>query len=212
MWTTGKYICLTVKTQKGVSDMDKKTKEILSKPYARRLVPDESGGFVASIHEFPGCIAEGETSDEALNNLEKTAAAWLESAMATGYPVRDPVSFYGYSGKIALRIPRGLHKQVAEMSELEGCSVNQLLVTAIAEYVGGTRAFSKLSETVRSEVQKIVTGGLVSLSRNGPNSFTISIQSQLPTPYLGGRTFEGYTAEKTFSIGAPQATRLQLAN
>lgn len=188
---------------RGVNDMSNKTKEILSKPYARRLVPDESGGFVASIHEFPGCFAEGETPDEALENLENAATAWLESAMATGYPIRDPISFHGYSGKIALRISRGLHKEVAELSELEECSVNQLLVTAIAEYVGSTRAYSKLTETVRSEVQKIVAEGLITLSRNGPNSFTISIQAQRPPPYLGGRTIEGYTAEKTFSIGAP---------
>lgn len=192
--------------------MPKKTKDILSKPYARRLVPDESGGFVASIHEFPGCFAEGETSDEALENLEDAATAWLESAIATGYPVRDPVSFYGCSGKIALRIPRGLHKQVAELSELEECSVNQLLVTAISEYVGGTRAFSKLSETVRSEVRKIVTESLVSLSRNGPTSFTFSIPSQYPATYLGGATIEGCTAERTISIGEFPRQVVRLVN
>lgn len=193
--------------------MSEKTKEILRKPYARRLVPDESGGFVASIHEFPGCIAEGDTPDEALISLEKAASAWLESAMDTGYHVRDPVSFYGYSGKIALRVPRGLHKQVAELSELEECSVNQLLVTAIAEYVGGSRAYSKLSETVRSEVQNVVTEGLVSFSRNGPFSFTISIPPKHPTTYLGGRTIEGYAAERTFIIGeSHQAAVLQLTN
>lgn len=210
---TGKFISQTAKTPTGVSDMSKKAKEILRKPYARRLVPDENGGFVASIHEFPGCIAEGETSDEALKRLEEAATAWLESAMTAGYPVRDPVSFYGYSGKIALRIPRGLHKQVAELSELEECSVNQLLVTAIAEYVGGSRAYSKLSKTVRSEVRTVLAEGFVSLARSGPNSFTISIQPQVPTTYLGGTTIEGYTAEKTFSIGAPrQAARLELTN
>lgn len=180
-----------------------KAKQILSKPYARRLIPDESGGFVASIQEFPGCIAEGDTADEALRSLEKAATAWLQSAMATGYPVRDPVSFHGYSGKIALRIPRGLHKQVAELAELEQCSINQLLVSAIAKYVGGSCTYTKLSETVRSEVHKIVSEGLVSLSRNGPYSFTISIESQHPTAYLGGTTIEGYAVEKTFRIGEP---------
>jgi len=37
------------------------SKEILRKPYARVLVPDENGGFFAEILEFPGCFAEGET-------------------------------------------------------------------------------------------------------------------------------------------------------
>ncbi len=28
--------------------------DYLSRPYARRLTPDESGGYVATIQEFPG--------------------------------------------------------------------------------------------------------------------------------------------------------------
>jgi predicted RNase H-like HicB family nuclease len=110
--------------------------EILSREYARRLVPDETGGYIASIHEFPGCIAEGETADEAINNLEEAAASWVKVALSNGYEIREPVSFHGYSGKIALHIPRGLHKQVAELAELEGSSINQLLVTSIAQYLG----------------------------------------------------------------------------
>ncbi|KKM61029.1 hypothetical protein LCGC14_1535950, partial [marine sediment metagenome] len=39
--------------------------EILRKPYARVLIPDESGGYFAKILEFPGCYAEGETPNEA---------------------------------------------------------------------------------------------------------------------------------------------------
>jgi predicted HicB family RNase H-like nuclease len=35
-----------------------------------------------------------------------------------------------------LRIPRSLHGDVAELAQLQGCSVNQLLTVAISEYVG----------------------------------------------------------------------------
>lgn len=120
-------------------------KEMLRKAYARRLIPDESGGYVASILEFPGCVAEGETAEEALQHLDEAAESWLEVALSHGQEVRDPIEFGGYSGKIALRIPRSLHKQVAEMAELEGSSVNQLLVMAIAHYVGGKQLVNKLS-------------------------------------------------------------------
>ena len=82
-----------------------RTHEILNKAYARRLIPDEDGGYVASIHEFPGCIAEGDTPEQAIKNLSRAAESWVEVALANGYEIRDPVSFYGYSGKIALRIP-----------------------------------------------------------------------------------------------------------
>lgn len=114
-----------------------KVKDILSKPYARRLVPDETGGFVASILEFPGCIAEGDTPDEAMSNLDAVASSWVEVALANGYTFRDPIDYHGYSGKVALRLPRSLHRQVAELAELEVSSINQLLVMAISHYVSG---------------------------------------------------------------------------
>jgi predicted RNase H-like HicB family nuclease len=114
--------------------------EILGKPYTRRLTPEAGGGFSATIQEFPGCVAEGDTAAEAIANLDKAAESWLLVSMAHGREIREPISFDGNSGKIALRIPRGLHQQVAELAELEDCSINQLLTAAISEYVGRTNA------------------------------------------------------------------------
>lgn len=168
-------------------EISKKSLEILNKAYARRLIPDESGGFVASIQEFPGCIAEGDTADDAIKNLEEAAASWVEVALSNGYEIRDPVSFYGYSGKIALRIPRGLHKQVAELAELEDTSVNQLLVAAIANYAGSKNVFRECTETLVSEVRKVVSDGLIFLYRNGPSAFTIAMQTAR-TGYVCGYT------------------------
>jgi predicted RNase H-like HicB family nuclease len=110
-------------------------KAILAKNYVRRLEPDPVQGYTASILEFPGCIAEGDTAEEALTNLDKAASSWLEVSIANGREIRDPIDFEGCSGKIALRIPRSLHQQVAELAELEGCSINQVLNVAISSYV-----------------------------------------------------------------------------
>lgn len=168
-----------------VDEITKKAKEILSKPYARHLIPDETGGYVASIQEFPGCVAEGSTAEEAIGNLDHAASSWIEAALSTGYEIRDPVSFYGYSGKIALRIPRGLHKQIAELAELEESSINQLLVTAIANYTGSERAFNKCSEVLVSEVRKVISDGMTFFYRNGPSSLTIAIQPERGAYYDG---------------------------
>lgn len=114
--------------------------EILSKPYTRRLTPDEGGGYLATILEFPGCIADGDTADEALANLERIAESWVEVSLANGQAIREPIELYGYSGKVALRMPRGLHKQAAEVAEIEDTSLNQLLIAAIARYLGWAQA------------------------------------------------------------------------
>jgi predicted RNase H-like HicB family nuclease len=112
------------------------SEKYLKQPYARRLVPDESGGYVATIQEFPGCVAEGETPAEAVANLEAAAASWIDAALALGQSIPEPVQTHGYSGKVILRMPRGVHRQAAEMALTEGTSLNQLLVTAVASYVG----------------------------------------------------------------------------
>jgi antitoxin HicB len=117
--------------------MKMEAKDYLKRPYARRLTPDVSGGFVATIQEFPGCIAEGDTSDIALTRLEAAAESWIEASLEQGRDIPEPIDMQGFSGKIALRIPRGLHKQAAEMALSEGTSINQLLTAAIANYFGG---------------------------------------------------------------------------
>ncbi len=104
--------------------------------YVRRLVPGEDGGYTASIHEFPGCIAEGDSAEEALENLESVAIDWIASAREAGYRVSDPLDFGGASGKIALRIPKHLHQLASERAALEGTSLNQLIAVALASYLG----------------------------------------------------------------------------
>ena len=67
---------------------------ILSRPYSRVLVPDENGGYSATVREFPGCFAEGDTANEAIQNLESAAESWLLSCLGMGRTIPEPeVSF-----------------------------------------------------------------------------------------------------------------------
>ena len=130
------------------SAISSRAKALLNKPYARRLTPDAAGGFTASISEFPGCFAEGETAEEAIVNLQGAAESWLQVALSLGQDIREPVDFGGFSGKVALRIPRSLHKQVAELAALEGTSINQVFVSAISHYVGSKQILNDLSKAL----------------------------------------------------------------
>ena len=40
------------------------------------LPPEEGGGFMVSIPELPGCIADGATVDEAISEARDAFAAW----------------------------------------------------------------------------------------------------------------------------------------
>lgn len=114
--------------------------EILKKPYARVVVPESDGTFRAEIHEFPGCIAVGETASEALSVLEEVAESWLESALANRHLIPEPIEIVDYSGKLVLRLPKSLHSKAAFASKRDGVSLNQFISTALAVYIGSAEA------------------------------------------------------------------------
>jgi predicted RNase H-like HicB family nuclease len=122
---------------------------ILARPYSRVLVPDsESGSITARILEFPGCIAEGDSVEEALQNLEKAASGWIEAALDLGQEIPVPRVENEYSGKYPLRMPKSLHRQITEMAEQEGTSINQFIVAALAEKAGSIAASPRFSRQI----------------------------------------------------------------
>jgi predicted RNase H-like HicB family nuclease len=47
---------------------------------------DEDAGYIADIPDLEACSAFGTTPEEALSEVERAKAAWLEAARATGKP------------------------------------------------------------------------------------------------------------------------------
>jgi antitoxin HicB len=115
----------------------KKIEGYLKAPYKRVLIPDEeSGTYTAEIAEFPGCVSQGQTPVETLENLETAARGWIEAVLDLGQEVPPPSTTEEYSGKISLRLPRSLHRQAVQMAQRDSVSLNQFIVVAIAERIG----------------------------------------------------------------------------
>ena len=49
--------------------------------------------FVASIPELPGCMAHGETKEQALKEIDIAKNLWIETAKEDGLPVPEPNLF-----------------------------------------------------------------------------------------------------------------------
>ncbi len=104
-----------------------------------KLSDEDGGGFLATVPSLPGCMSDGETQEEALINVRDAIKCWLETAEELGreIPLEDGYkSEDDYSGKLSLRIPKSLHKQVTDISSKEGCSINQLIMMYISMGVG----------------------------------------------------------------------------
>ena len=107
----------------------KTIEEYMKLPYTIELTPDtDEGGFVASYPDLPGCLSIGDTAEEAVANAIDAKRAWLEAALEDGVEIQEPSSLKDYSGQFKLRIPRSLHKSLAERSREEGVSMNQYCV------------------------------------------------------------------------------------
>ena len=116
--------------------MEKDLKYYLSLPYEERIFPSPEGGFVGTVPDLPGCITQAETKIELLEMLEDAKKCWLESALETGDNIAEPNYNEKYSGKCQLRLPKSLHKKLAEAADAEGVSLNQMATYLISGVLG----------------------------------------------------------------------------
>ncbi len=107
--------------------------------YKAEMTPEEDGsGFNVEIPLLKGCMAFGETIEDAYQSLIEVKRAWFEIALERGWkiPVPPVEEVKTYSGKFNVRLPRYLHRELVEFAEREGTSLNQLVVALLAKGTG----------------------------------------------------------------------------
>lgn len=105
--------------------------------YSARIVwSDEDDGYIATAPELDGISAFGETLEEALTELGIARDLWLEESCASGSELPTPLTLPRYSGQFRLRLPRSLHGWLAARADLEGVSLNTLVVQLLSEARG----------------------------------------------------------------------------
>ena len=50
----------------------------------------EDSAYIAEVPELPGCMADGETYQKALENAEVIIQEWIETAKQLGKPIPTP--------------------------------------------------------------------------------------------------------------------------
>ena len=97
---------------------------------------DEGGGYLVSIPDLPGCIADGETIDAAVAEARDAFRAWAAAEREDKGELPAPKT---WSGQFVQRIPRTLHMQLARRAASEGVSLNQLAATFLAQGLAARR-------------------------------------------------------------------------
>lgn len=95
---------------------------------------EEGGGYLITFPDLPGCMADGDTPEEAIENGLDAALSWLRTAQEFDDEVPKPGE--SNSGKFITRVPKTLHARLAARAKQEGVSMNALVIAYLAEGLG----------------------------------------------------------------------------
>lgn len=107
-----------------------------------RLSDEDGGGYLITFPDLPGCMSDGETEAEAVENGRDAFIAVVSALADMGRDIPAPsfgpddAAAPGASGKFVARVPKSIHAKLTTRAKAEGVSLNTLVLTLIAEGLG----------------------------------------------------------------------------
>jgi antitoxin HicB len=106
--------------------------DYLAMQYPFQVIADPDGGYVVVFPDLPGCMTQAETIDEVSAMADDARRSWISAVYQDGEEVPLPSYPEEYSGKFVARVPRSLHRHLAEEAERQGISLNQHIVALLS--------------------------------------------------------------------------------
>ncbi|HZS39712.1 MAG TPA: type II toxin-antitoxin system HicB family antitoxin [Polyangia bacterium] len=101
---------------------------------------EEDQAYLAEVYDLPGCMADGRTEESAIAAAHEAIVLWLEVARAEGRVIPRPSTEQHASGKFNVRLPVSLHRRLQQMARRERVSLNQLVLSLLAEREAARRS------------------------------------------------------------------------
>lgn len=96
------------------------------------LPPEEGGGYLIEFPDLPGCMSDGETIEETIENGKDAVFCWIETAKEFGDKIPQPGSAKGFNRYWIQQIPEHIHTQLLQRAEQEGISLNALITAMLS--------------------------------------------------------------------------------
>ena len=98
---------------------------------------EDGGGYLVSFPDLPGCVADGETPEEAFHEAQDAMESWVATAMEFGDQIPEPSKTNTeFSGQWRMRAPKSLHAALSIRAKEEGVSLNTMAITLLALGLG----------------------------------------------------------------------------
>lgn len=116
-----------------VETPEKTLEHYLSLEYPLEIRPMEhsGGGYYARYLDL-GAHGDGPTIGAAIQEANVSKELVLEVMLEYGDPIPEPGSYNTHSGRFQVRLPKSLHRALAQEAEREGVSLNMLVVSKLS--------------------------------------------------------------------------------
>ncbi|MBE1427003.1 putative RNase H-like HicB family nuclease [Desulfomicrobium macestii] len=160
------------------------------------LWSDEDNCFIATCPDFPGLSAFGESPEEALREANVALSLFLDEFQESGKnaPLPKTLVHNNYSGQTRLRMPKTLHKDLAESAENEGVSLNTWIIKLLSESNAISRVENKLECIARKQTIELAT----KVQKQNPEKSGTSFVLQQDFMYEQDLNGEDYGQAKTY--------------
>lgn len=103
-------------------------------PFRGEAEPD--GGERIRFPDLPECSAVADTVPEVAAMAMDAKRRWIETEFERGSEIPLPSRPEAYSGTFNVRLPKSLYRRLAEAAAWEEVSLNQYVVSLLAEGLG----------------------------------------------------------------------------
>jgi len=125
--------------------------------YSINLVwSDEDEGYIATIPEFPGLSAFGNTESGAVKEAKIAAEGFIAIYKREGKPIPEPMLLTPFSGQLRIRIAKSLHESLSQEAKKEGISLNSYINYLLSE----KNAFNKVKKEIEKKSAVIIDSKL----------------------------------------------------
>ena len=83
--------------------------------------------YIARVAEFPSLAAHGETQETAMREIKSVVEFVLKDLKESNEPIPESFGKRSFSGRLVLRMPEYMHRELSLEAMQQGISLNQLL-------------------------------------------------------------------------------------
>jgi antitoxin HicB len=106
--------------------------DYLNMSHSFEVIPEPGGSFFVRFPDLPGCFTEAASPREIAEMAEDARRLWIQVEYERGHEIPAPTHQAEYSGRFNVRLPRSLHRSLADGARREGVSLNQYVVALLS--------------------------------------------------------------------------------